>query len=211
MAYYIKSEFVKIFAKGFATTKKKRIFHMLNYCFELPRWCGIFLSPYERYASDKEKMSLAVELSRQNVRMNSGGPFGAAVFEHDGQVISVGVNTVVSAGCCVAHAEIMAIIMAQAREGRPRLNENGGHYTLAASAQPCSMCFGVLFWAGIDRLICGATRQDVESITAFREGPVPEKWVELLHRNGIETNLEVCRESAVEPLREYVERGGETY
>ena len=73
------------------------------------------------------------------------------------------------------------------------------------------MCFGALFWAGIDRLICGATRQDVENITAFKEGPVPENWVELLRQNGIETSLEVSREAALVPLREYVERGGETY
>ncbi len=184
---------------------------MLKYCFELPSWCEIFLSQYERFESDKDKMSLAVELSRQNVRMTGGGPFGAAIFAEDGRVVSVGVNTVISAGCCVAHAEMIAIIMAQAREGRARLNENGQSYTLAASAQPCSMCFGALFWAGLDRLVCGATREDVEKITAFREGPIPDNWVELLNQNGIEASLEVNRESASGPLREYVERGGEAY
>ena len=50
----------------------------------------------------------------------------------------------------------MAFLQAQSACGRHRLNAAGGRYTLAASAQPCAMCYGASFWAGIDELLIGA-------------------------------------------------------
>lgn len=154
---------------------------------------------------------LAVELSKQNVALGTGGPFGAAVFDGDGHVLSVGVNVVESSGYSVAHAEMLALMLAQGTVGRPRLNGVGGEFVLATSSQPCSMCFGALPWAGIDRLLCGALREDVESVAGFAEGPLPEDWVGALRGHGIVVVEGLLRERAVAVLREYRERDGGVY
>jgi tRNA(Arg) A34 adenosine deaminase TadA len=178
---------------------------MLDCCLELPSWCRIFLSQIEHFESDEDKMMLAVELSKQNVLLGTGGPFGAAVFDGAGRVVSVGVNVVESSGCSVAHAEMMALMLGQRVLGRHRLNgvDGVGEYVLATSAQPCSMCFGALPWAGIDRLVCGATREDVEDIAGFDEGPLPADWQGELAKCGISVVTGVLQEEAAAVLKEY--------
>ncbi|MCT7027974.1 nucleoside deaminase, partial [Salmonella enterica subsp. enterica serovar Minnesota] len=74
-------------------------------------------------------MALAIELSRLNIERSQGGPFGAAVFDGHGRVVSVGVNRVVPQTCSVAHAEMMAYMSAQQRLAAFRLNADGGRYT----------------------------------------------------------------------------------
>ena len=99
---------------------------------------------------------------------------GAAVFDAvSGRLVAVGVNRVVSQNCSVAHAEMMAIMIAQQRLSRSRMNEDDGHYVLATSSQPCCQCYGAMVWAGIDELLIGARADDVEELTEFDEGPLP--------------------------------------
>lgn len=153
----------------------------------------------------------AIELSRLNVAHGSGGPFGAAIFCHDtGELVSSAVNRVVELGNSCAHAEMLAFMFAQARLGRARLNADGRQYTLATSAQPCAMCFGAVAWAGIDRVLVGARKEDVEGIVGFDEGPVPEDWVGALAARGIAVRVDIERAAACEVLRAYA-RAGECY
>ena len=56
-------------------------------------------------------------------KQRSGGPFGAAVFGPDDRIIAVGVNRVLPHACSLAHAEMMAYMLAQQRTQRARLNE----------------------------------------------------------------------------------------
>ena len=49
---------------------------------DLPAWLGEFeLDPEARYPTAEERMALVIELSRRNVTEQTGGPFGAAIFE----------------------------------------------------------------------------------------------------------------------------------
>ena len=58
-------------------------------------------------------MDLAVRLAARNIE-EGGGPFGAAVFEIEtGRLVAPGVNQVVPLGSSLAHAEAMAIMIAQ--------------------------------------------------------------------------------------------------
>src|SRR5690606_26746113 len=132
----------------------------------LPAWVHDAVDSGRAYASDADKIRLAIELSRHNIDADSGGPFGAAVFGPDDRIIAVGVNRVVPHACSVAHAEMMAYMLAQGRTQRLRLNRDAddnaiGPITLATSAQPCCQCYGATIWAGIDRLLIGARSQDV--------------------------------------------------
>lgn len=166
----------------------------------------------EGYPTDEDKMRLAVTLSARNVAANTGGPFGAAIFDSDsGSVISIGVNRVVPLNNSTAHAEMMAFMLAQHRMKNHRLNATRHHFVMATSAQPCAMCYGASVWAGINRILIGARREDVESLTEFDEGPMPRNWIEGLKRRGISVTRDILRKEACRVLRDYEEKIGTTY
>ena len=81
----------------------------------LPDWINSFLNEYPKIIPDPEKqMRFVLALTERNIREETGGPFGAAVFERDsGKLVSVGVNVVVWQNCAAAHAEMMALMLAQ--------------------------------------------------------------------------------------------------
>jgi tRNA(Arg) A34 adenosine deaminase TadA len=170
----------------------------------LPPWMGEVADTDRRYTGDEERVGLAIELSRQNVERGGGGPFGAAVFDaHSGRLIAAGVNRVVPLSCSVAHAEMMAIMIAQQRLSRSRMSEDDGHYVLATSSQPCCQCYGAMVWAGIDALLIGARAEDVEELTDFDEGPLPTDWIGELERRHIAVRRDILRDQARTVLAAY--------
>lgn len=177
----------------------------------LPAWTQQTIDMQRRYETPEDQVGLAIELSRMNIEQHSGGPFGAAVFTADGRLIAIGVNRVIQQSCSVAHAEIMAYMMAQQRLQQFRLNAIGQPITLATSSQPCCQCFGATVWAGIDTLRIGARAEDVEALTGFDEGPLPADWVSELNRRGIQVERDICREQARAVLARYRELEGTIY
>jgi tRNA(Arg) A34 adenosine deaminase TadA len=178
---------------------------------ELPAWIEELAGEPERSFRDpEERMRLAVELASRNAEHDSGGPFGAAVFDlESGRLIAPGVNRVIPESCSVAHAETMAIMLAQKRLGTFDLR-SAGDFELAASAEPCAMCYGALPWSGIRRLVYGATREDVQAI-GFDEGDKPPDWARALEARGIEVVHALLRAEAREALEGYRRRGGTIY
>lgn len=93
-----------------------------------------------KFTSDNEMMAVAISISDTNVAMNSGGPFGAAIFErhydcdeeHDDKcssssssyctLISIGMNRVVPLNNSTCHGEMVAIQLAQKKMGSFTLN-----------------------------------------------------------------------------------------
>ncbi len=146
-----------------------------------------------------------------NVERKTGGPFGAAIFTADGKLVSVGVNRVVPQNCSIAHAEMMAFMLAQTRLQRKRLNENGEKFVLATSAQPCCQCYGATVWAGIDEVLIGARTEDTEELTEFNEGPLPADWIGELNKLGIAVKRDILRDRAREVFTLYTQLGGERY
>ena len=93
--------------------------HFRTLSLTLPEWVQELVRPGMVYAGREERMRLAIGLALQNVAARTGGPFGAAVFEAEtGRVVAVGVNVVVPANCSLAHAEAMAVALAQQALGR---------------------------------------------------------------------------------------------
>ncbi|MBN2137530.1 MAG: hypothetical protein JW720_06970 [Sedimentisphaerales bacterium] len=178
----------------------------------LPDWVSEYIANGPAvFDTVERRMSFVIALSRQNVRRKTGGPFGAAVFEKNGRLISAGVNIVEAANCSVLHAEIVAIVLAQRTLGRYDLSNSGKeHYELAASTEPCAMCFGALPWSGIRALVCGARDEDARGI-GFDEGPKLADWIEALDERGISVRRDVLREEAAAVLREYANTGGSIY
>ncbi|MCL6437593.1 MAG: nucleoside deaminase [Rubrobacteraceae bacterium] len=177
---------------------------------ELPEWMeeaapGGLLCP-----TREDRMRFVVALARENVHQKTGGPFGAAVFDRDsGRLIAPGVNLVYTANLSCAHAEIVALSVAQRILGSFDLGE-GGSLELVTSTEPCAMCFGGVIWSGVKSLVCGAREQDARAI-GFDEGPKVPDWPEELSRRGISIARDVCRAEAASVLEEYAENGGVIY
>lgn len=177
----------------------------------LPAWVDDEVDATRLYTDDESQVGLAIRLARRNIEERTGGPFGAGVFDGDGRVVAVGVNLVLTQQCSSAHAEVVAFSAAQRRVGRARLNEDGRHYTLATSAQPCSMCYGACIWAGIDTLVIGARSTDVMELSEFDEGPLPSDWIGELEKRGVAVRRDVLREDARGVFTLYAQLGGEKY
>jgi len=177
----------------------------------LPAWVSDTIDPHRSYGTDGERMAVAVRLARENVRRGTGGPFGAAIFAPDGRLVSTGVNRVVPLNNSVLHAEIVAIMMAQARLGVYSLSidETSGH-ELFTSCEPCAMCLGAIQWSGVKRVVWAATREDAGRLQ-FDEGPVFHASYVYLTARGIRFEAGPLREEARAVLNEYGSGGGEIY
>jgi tRNA(Arg) A34 adenosine deaminase TadA len=185
----------------------------LSITLRLPPWVDAFLSANgDVYPSLRERMLLAIELSRLNSENRTGGPFGAAIFEQkSGNLVAVGVNTVLINRCSIAHAEIVAIAFAQQNLGSYDLGAPSLQtHELVTSSEPCAMCFGAILWAGMHRMICGARSEDVCAI-GFDEGPKPSNWISALETRGISVQRDICRQEARAVLDNYAVSGGEIY
>ncbi|MDX1606550.1 MAG: nucleoside deaminase [Candidatus Competibacterales bacterium] len=85
-------------------------------------------------------------------RGQGDGPYGSLILDVCGRVVAEAGNSVATDGCSTRHAELNAIEQAQARLGR---DLSGA--TLVSSAEPCPMCAGAIYWAGLSRLVYGAS------------------------------------------------------
>jgi len=179
--------------------------------FELPAWVGPFLVDWQLpLLSLEQRMQLAIALSMESVQQKTGGPFGAVVVNaQTGALVSVGINLVTTAGLSIAHAEMVALSLAQLSMGQWNLS-HAGPLQLVTSCEPCAMCFGALPWSGIKSLVCGAKKEDAEA-AGFDEGDKPEEWVGSLQRRGIEVQRGVLRSEAASVLAYYRDNGGPIY
>lgn len=179
---------------------------------DYPSWVESVVDWNGQYSTDEDKMRLAIGIARQNVLSSTGGPFGAAVFEVDtGKLVSVGMNSVVRLNNSTLHAEMLAFMTAQARLGSYTLaGADMPAHELISSCEPCAMCLGATLWSGVRRVVCGAAREDVESLK-FDEGPVFPASYRYLEERGIQIVRHVLREEAREVLNLYREMSGPIY
>ena len=176
-----------------------------------PAWMAQAVDWDRTWATDRERMELAVELSRQNVEHRTGGPFGAAIFERSGRRVGVGVNSVVRLDNSALHAEMVAFMMAQHRAGSFTLAAPGlATHELFTSCEPCAMCLGAALWSGISRLVFGASGEDVRDL-GFDEGPVFPQSHQYLAERGIGIEGGLLRAEACGVLRRYRELQGPLY
>ncbi len=175
---------------------------------KLPPWVDDVIGEATRpFTSAEQRMELVIELARRSCE-EGGGPFGAAVFEiESGRLVAPGVNLVVLASCSSAHAEVVALSIAQKALASFDLGAKPlPAHELVTSTEPCAQCFGATLWSGVRRLVCGARGEDAQAI-GFDEGPKPRNWVEELEHRGISVQRDLLRQPAAEVLREYARRG----
>jgi tRNA(Arg) A34 adenosine deaminase TadA len=97
-------------------------------------------------------MKVALAAGKDGVERGEN-PFGAAICQPDGSVISATCNTVNSTHNPLAHAEVNAIIEASKKLGRFELDD----CWLLSVAEPCPMCLASAAMAGISNIAFGAT------------------------------------------------------
>jgi len=157
-------------------------------------------------------MDFVISASRKNVEEGTGGPFAAAIFEIEtGELVSLGVNLVMTQGMSFLHAEIVALAVAQRKLGCYDLGEvSATRYELLSSTEPCAMCLGAIPWSGIRQVVTAARDEDARAI-GFDEGAKPENWIQSLNSRGINVIADIERESARSVLQLYSVQEGHIY
>lgn len=177
-----------------------------EYRLSLPAWIDDELAEVPAVIPDRaDRMRLVHRLADRTWRSGDGGPFAALVAEQDtGRIVSVGVNVVLASGLSSAHAEVLALALAQTAIGGWDLGAEGvpGH-ELVVNWRPCVQCYGAALWSGVRGLVVAGAGPELAELTTFDEGPLRDDWAEQFEDRGIEVTRDVLREEAVAVFRAY--------
>ena len=149
--------------------------------------------------NDRFFMQRAIDLSREGMQSNQGGPFGAVVVK-DGKIIGEGNNCVTSTNDPTAHAEIVAI-----RNACKEINDFQleGCY-IYTSCEPCPMCLGAIYWARPEKLFYACTKKDAASI-GFDDDFIYKEIILNIEERAIKTT-QIMNEEGVVVFREWEEK-----
>ncbi len=99
-------------------------------------------------STDESLLRAAIALSAR-ARAAGNQPYGALLADARGHVLLEAENTEVVDRDCTAHAELNLVrAMSQHLAGRGLSD-----CTVYASGEPCPMCAGALYWAGVGRVV----------------------------------------------------------
>lgn len=139
---------------------------------------------------------------------NGHGPFVAAIYDDDGNLISESANSVLSDKCSNNHAETNVIRAAEEKLGTYDLSKH--NLSLYITAEPCMMCIGAIMWSGIRAVYYGLPSTTVEKLTGFDEGFKPN-WLQEFAKRNISVYGNIGVESGEHVLRDYIANGGTIY
>ena len=148
-------------------------------------------------AADHEPMRQAIEASREAVA-EGNMPFGATLVSPEGSLLWTARNNQITRGDCTGHAELVLVREATAKLGGDALR--GG--TVYASGEPCAMCSGAMFWAGIRRVVFAASQQDIIDALGGEQLPIRSAQVYAGASPAVQVDGPLLGSSAIEVLRE---------
>ncbi len=99
-------------------------------------------------------------------RSEGNHPFAAILVGPDGEVLMEAMNAFGIEGDSTGHAERVLMTRASIAYGAEYLSR----CTLYANAEPCAMCAGAAYWAGIGRVVHGMSEKALKALI----GPHPE-------------------------------------
>ncbi len=114
---------------------------------------------------DEDYVRLAIEVARQ-ARAAGNHPFGAILVGPDGAVLMQAGNAHGEAGDRTGHAERLLMTRASLAYSA----EFMAGCTMYVSAEPCAMCAGAAYWAGVGSLVYGLSERDLGALI----GPHPD-------------------------------------
>jgi len=114
-------------------------------------------APSPGSAIDLERMADIVAFTSRSLRTAGPRPFGASIVHtRSGKRLLRALNAVAQEFDPSSHAEVRAI-----RKATKRLKQLSlAGYTLYTTCEPCPMCMSAALWAGLDRVVYGATIED---------------------------------------------------
>lgn len=115
------------------------------------------LSPSER---DAHFLRKSFEVARRAMT-HGNHPFGAILVDADGNVLIETENGYMPARDRTAHAERLLASQACTTIDTDELRSA----TMYSSAEPCAMCAGAIYWAGIGRLVYGLSEHRLRELT----------------------------------------------
>jgi tRNA(Arg) A34 adenosine deaminase TadA len=148
---------------------------------------------------DNHLMARAIQLSIENVRSQSGGPFGAVLVK-DGVILAEGVNSVTAMNDPTAHAEVLAIRQACRMLARFELRD----CELYTSCEPCPMCLGAIYWARLARVYFGNLAADAARV-GFDDSSIYQEIALPFAERGVPM-IQMMREDALAGFREWQNR-----
>src|SRR5580692_744513 len=108
-------------------------------------------------AMDRDRMRSVAAFTAETLNTDHPVPFGADIVSTaTGERLMRAVNRVGPDHDPSAHAETLTIRLACAKLGSGSL----AGYTLYTTCEPCAMCMACALWAGLDRVVFGATITD---------------------------------------------------
>ena len=149
-----------------------------------------------------------LQLDIKKFTENGFGPFVAAIYDENENLLIKTSNTVVQETCSHNHAEINAIREVEKMFGNYDLSSY--NLSLYVTAEPCMMCIGAIMWSGIKNVYYGIPSQTVEKITSFDEGFKPD-WLAEFKKRGITVYGNIACELGEQAMKEYIERGLKVY
>lgn len=132
------------------------------------------------------------------------GPFLAAIYDQNGNLISKSANSVINESCSNNHAELNAIKLAEEKFGTYDLSPY--NLSLYVTSEPCMMCLGGIMWSGIKAVYYGVSSNKVTEITGFDEG-FKQNWLDEFKKRGIIVYGQIEQEAGEKVLKDYVSQG----
>jgi tRNA(Arg) A34 adenosine deaminase TadA len=109
---------------------------------------------------DEHFLRRSFEVARRAVT-HGNHPFGAILVDQSGKVLIEAENGYMPAHDGTAHAERLLATQACTTLSPDILSRA----TLYSSAEPCAMCAGAIYWAGIGRLVYGLSEHRLRIVT----------------------------------------------
>ncbi len=107
----------------------------------------------------------SIEVARA-ARDAGNHPFGAVLVGPGGEILMEQGNIFGEAGDATGHAERVLMTRASIAHDPDFLAE----CTMVTSCEPCAMCSGAVYWAGVGRVVFGMREHDLKALI----GPHPE-------------------------------------
>ena len=148
-------------------------------------------------AADHDPMHRAIEASRAAVAAGNM-PFGATLVSPDGRLLWTAQNNQVTSGDCTGHAELVLVREARAALGAEAVR--GG--TVYASGEPCAMCSGAMFWAGIRRVVYAASQDDISAALGGDTLPIRSAQVYAGASPSVQVDGPLLADEAIAVLRD---------
>lgn len=149
-------------------------------------------------AQRRKFMHRAIDIARRGI-IAGQMPFGAAIVRN-GRVIACEHNSVAATQDPTTHAEVSAIRVACRKLGRKNLDD----CQVFSTCEPCAMCAGACYNAGVPIVYFGASIAD-KDVFGLRDLGIGAAALAKLSRHAPKAVAGLCRTECLELFQQYVD------